>query len=99
MVATKSSCTARLSASNMHNSRKFPAAVRRAWFSTEFSRFSRRVLGAHLNSANFVQKKTLDGAAVHQRKALIFLRFKCVVSTHFGNCVLLTLLLLLWFYR
>jgi hypothetical protein len=53
----------------------------------------------HVDSAIFIEKKTLSGAALHQRKALILARFKCVVSTHFGNCVLLTLSLLLWFYR
>jgi hypothetical protein len=57
------------------------------------------VLATHCNSAIFVQKKTLYGAASHQQKAQIFMHRKCVVSTHFGNCVLLTLSLLLWFYR
>ena len=54
--------------------------------------------GTHFGSATFVENKTLYGAAPHQGDALIQPRFKCVVSTHFDNGVLLTLSLLLWFY-
>jgi hypothetical protein len=83
----------------MHNFGKFPAAVRSNLFNIESRRYAAQFATAHFNSAIFVQKKTLSGAAPHQQKALIPSSFQCVVSTHFGNCVSLTLSLLLWFYR
>ena len=40
-----------------------------------------------------------SGAALHQSRTVSQLVLESVVSTHYGNCVRLTLSLLIWFYR
>jgi hypothetical protein len=52
-----------------------------------------------LNRCGDDLKDAHSGAALHQSNASSPLILEGVVSTHYGNCVRLTLTLLIWFYR